>query len=168
VSATSGGELVDIVDAEDRVVDVVTRAAMRAGGLRHRAVYLVIRSSTGDVLVHRRSFDKDIAPGWWDVAVGGVVAAGEDFDDAARRELAEEVGVVDAAIEPVGAGRYDAPGLQVVGRVYRVAHDGPFTFADGEVIAAEWVTPERLDALLTERPFCADSVALCQPWLGGS
>jgi isopentenyldiphosphate isomerase len=165
VTAASADEPVDIVDADDVVVDVVARSRMRAEGLRHRAVYLLVESSTGEVLVHQRSFDKDIAPGWWDLAVGGVVGAGEDYDTAASRELAEEIGIDDARIESVGGGRYDAPGLQVVGRIYRVVHDGPFTFADGEVIAAEWVAPERLDALFAERSFCPDSVQLCRPFL---
>ena len=174
----SGDELVDVVDADDRVVDVVTRAVMRARGLPHRAVYLVVQSTTGALLVHQRSFDKDIAPGWWDIAVGGVVTAGETYDIAARRELAEEIGLTDASIKPLGAGRYDDDGrrdegrqddriaLHVVGHIYRVVHDGPFTFADGEVIAAEWVEPVRLPVVLAERAFCPDSLALCLPFLG--
>ena len=179
----AGAELVDVVDLDDRVIEVVTRAAMRAGGLRHRAVYLIVQSTSGALLVHQRSFDKDIAPGWWDIAVGGVVAAGETYDVAARRELAEEIGVSDASIEPLGDGRYDDDpttadarqddgthyegiALHVLGRVYRVMHDGPFTFADGEVIAAEWVEPLRLPIVLAERGFCPDSLAVCLPFLG--
>ena len=179
----AGAELVDVVDADDRVIEVVTRAAMRASGLRHRAVYLIVQSTSGALLVHQRSFDKDIAPGWWDIAVGGVVSAGETYDAAGRRELAEEIGVSDASIEPLGGGQYDDDpasvdgrqddvrqddriALHVVGRIYRVVHDGPFTFADGEVIGAEWVEPLRLPVVLAERAFCPDSLALCLPFLG--
>ena len=53
-------ELVDIVDDDDRVVATVTRAEMRAGRLRHRCVFLVVRRSDGRVLVHQRSSAKDI------------------------------------------------------------------------------------------------------------
>ena len=178
----AGDELVDIVDVDDNVIDVVTRRAMRAGRLRHRAVYIVVVDRGGRVLVHQRSFDKDIAAGWWDIAVGGVVGAGERYDDAAVREVAEEIGV-DATVadgtgdgrafsrlEPLGAARFEQDELRVIGQIYRLVHDGPFTFADGEVIGAEWATIDELQRLIDvdQRQFCADSLALVLPLLGGS
>ena len=159
-----GDELVDIVDHDDRVVATVTRREMRAGGLRHRAVYLLVMSSTGELLVHQRSFDKDVCPGWWDVAAGGVVGSGEPYDLAATRELAEELGVT-AVLTPLGGGTFDNPLVHIVGRVYLARHDGPFAFADGEVIATEWIAPDLLPTLLSERKWCPDSVALALPLL---
>ena len=48
-------ELVDVVDAEDRVVGRVTRAEMRARRLRHRATYLLVFNSRGELFVHLRT-----------------------------------------------------------------------------------------------------------------
>lgn len=155
-------ELVDIVDVTDVVIDTVTRREMRAGALRHRAVYLLVQSSSGELLVHQRSFDKDVWPGWWDVAAGGVVASAESYDVAAKRELAEELGIT-APLEPLGDGLFDLPRMHIVGRVYLARHDGPFEFCDGEVIAAEWIAPDLLPTLLSERKWCPDSVALALP-----
>ncbi|MGZ7087697.1 MAG: NUDIX domain-containing protein, partial [Ilumatobacteraceae bacterium] len=92
-------ELVDIVDDNDMVIASVTRAEMRAKRLQHRSVGIVVLSSDGRLLIHRRSPDKDIWPGWWDIAAGGVVTAGETYEDAARRELAEELGVAGVEME---------------------------------------------------------------------
>src|SRR4051812_16391315 len=86
-------ELVDVVDEHGQVIDVVARRRMRAENLRHRAVFVAILSTDGRVLVHRRADHKDVWPGRWDLAIGGVVVAGEGWDDAARREVAEEIGV---------------------------------------------------------------------------
>jgi len=155
-----GDELVDIVDEDDNVVDVVTRRQMRAGRLRHRAVYIAVQHSDGRLLVHQRSFDKDVRPGAWDIAVGGVVAAGESYDDSAVRELAEEIGVSDVSLEPIGAGTFGDESYVLIGRCYRVVHDGPFTFADGEVIQARWVDRAGLDALLRDEDVVSDSIAL--------
>ena len=116
-------ELVEEVDEEGRPLRVVTRAAMRAGRLRHRCVYLLVVHD-GRLLVHERSDDKDVFPGWWDVAAGGVVGAGEAWNDAARRELAEELGV-EAPLEDLGQVAYEDERCAVVGRVYAVAHTGP-------------------------------------------
>ena len=78
-------ELVDIVDDDDNVITTVTRAEMRARRLQHRSVGIAVLSTDGRLLIHRRSEAKDIWPGWWDIAAGGVVAAGETYDQAARR-----------------------------------------------------------------------------------
>ncbi len=87
-----GDTLIDIVDEDDRVVDVVTRREMRARNLRHRSVGIAVLDAEGRVLIHRRADTKDVWPGRWDLAVGGVVDSGERWEVAAARELAEEIG----------------------------------------------------------------------------
>lgn len=168
-SGSAAHELVDIVDEHDRVVDVVPRARMRAERLLHRCVFIAVVHPDGRLLVHQRSPLKDIWPGWWDLAVGGVVGAGERYDDAARRELAEEVGIEGA--EPVvlddgAARRYVDAEVALLGRCYRVVHPGPFTFADGEVVQARFVDRAELERLLMAEPFLPDSRALLLPLLG--
>ena len=153
-------EPVDIVDDFDRVIATVSRRRMRAERLRHRAVFVVVTSTTGHVLVHRRSEAKDLWPGRWDLAVGGVVAAGESYDDAARRELGEEVGVVDVALVPVSRGHFVDADVDLVAQCYRVVADGPFRFADGEVVEARWLDRPGLAAMLASTSFVPDSVAL--------
>jgi 8-oxo-dGTP pyrophosphatase MutT (NUDIX family) len=145
------------------VLRVVTRAEMRAQHLRHRAVYLLVVHD-GRLLVHQRAPHKDVWPSRWDVAAGGVVTAGETWDDAARRELAEELGV-DATPVEVGAGGWDSDEVRVVGRVYVVEHPGPFSFDDGEVVEARFVDRAALDELLGSEPMCPDSVALALPYV---
>jgi hypothetical protein len=50
--------------------------------------------------------------------------------------------------------------------VFRVTSDGPFTFADGEVVEARFVTPDALAALRETAAFCPDSLALVLPLVG--
>lgn len=160
--ADAGRELVDVVDDQDRVVAVVPRRRMRAERLRHRAVFIMVTSGEGRLLVHRRSDAKDLWPGWWDVAVGGVVASGETYDEAARRELAEEVGIADPAlaVTPLGGGAYTDDDVALIGRCYAAVWDGPLHFADGEVTEARLVTCTEYELLRREVPFLPDSLAL--------
>jgi isopentenyldiphosphate isomerase len=137
---------------------------MRGQNLRHRAVFVLVQSTRGEVLVHRRSDSKDVWPGWWDLAVGGVVRAGEDYDEAVGRELAEEIGI-SGPVEPLGAGWYEDDHVRLHGRVYRVVHDGPFRFADGEVVEACFVDRAELDARVRRDRFLPDSRALVGPFL---
>lgn len=168
VEGASGGEQVDLVDEHDRVLRVVSRAEMRAGRLLHRCVFVAVVHPDGRLLVHRRSEHKDVWPGWFDIAVGGVVASGEDYDAAARREVAEEVGLDDAvpvAIDDRVARLYRDDMVALLGRCYRVVHPGPFTFADGEVVEARWVDRAELAHLLATERFLPDSLALLLPLL---
>ena len=157
-----------MVDELDHVVATVTRREMRSGRLRHRCVFIAVMHPDGRLLVHHRSDLKDVWPGWWDIAVGGVVSAGEGFEAAAVRELAEEVGVHDATPAPIDAGQvqaYDDADVSLLGRCYRVVHAGPFTFADGEVVEARWVTAAELETLRAHQQFLPDSLALLGPLL---
>ena len=161
-----GAELVEVIDDDGRVVSVVTRAEMRANRLRHRCVYLLVVGSDGRLLVHHRSPHKDLWPARWDVAAGGVLAVDEPWDDAARRELFEELGLVDVIIEPLGEGNFDDDDVHTVGRVYRVRSDGPFQFTDGEVTEARFVNADELAELRAGAPFCPDSIAVALPLIG--
>jgi ADP-ribose pyrophosphatase YjhB (NUDIX family) len=99
-----------------------------------------------------------------------VVASGEDYDTAARREVAEEVGLDDAAPVAIDDGMprlYRDDMVALLGRCYRVVHPGPFTFADGEVVEARWVDRAELAQLLATERFLPDSLALLLPLLEG-
>jgi 8-oxo-dGTP pyrophosphatase MutT (NUDIX family) len=157
--------MVDIVDDDDQVVATVTRAEMRAGRLQHRAVSIAVLSTDGRLLVHRRADTKDVWPGMWDLAAGGVVAAGETYEDAARRELAEELGVVADPMVSLGEGRFADDAVALIGRGYRCVHDGPFSFTDGEIAEVRWVHRAELTALMATERFVPDNVALLLPLL---
>jgi 8-oxo-dGTP pyrophosphatase MutT (NUDIX family) len=159
-------ELVDWVDDQDRVISVVTRGRMRAEALLHRSVGIHVWSSEGRILIHRRSDGKDLHPGWWDMGAGGVVAAGETYDEAAARELAEELGLYGTKLEPLGGGRFDSAAFCSLVRFYRTISDGPFTFDDGEITECRFVTLDELQALIRVHNFMPDSLALGGPFLG--
>ncbi|MEU5307283.1 NUDIX domain-containing protein [Streptomyces sp. NPDC021562] len=86
-------EILDIVDENDRVTGQAPRGEAYARGLRHRCVFIQARDASGRIFVHRRTATKLVFPSLYDMFVGGVVGAGESYDDAALREAEEELGV---------------------------------------------------------------------------
>ncbi|MEV5547113.1 NUDIX domain-containing protein [Streptomyces sp. NPDC052309] len=90
---SAADEILDIVDENDHVVGRARRGDAYAEGLRHRAVFVQARDAEGRVFVHRRTPTKLVFPSLYDMFVGGVVGAGESYDDAALREASEELGV---------------------------------------------------------------------------
>lgn len=153
----SASELVDVVDADDRVVGRATRAEIRARKLRHRSTYILLFNSRGQLFVHQRSADKDVYPSYFDVAIGGVVGSGESYDDGARRELAEEVGVT-ARPKPIASFQYEADGNAVNGRIYSCTHDGELRLQAEEIVGGEWLDLDVVIERAGSQPFCPDSI----------
>jgi isopentenyldiphosphate isomerase len=158
-------EMVDIVDHDDNVLYQCTRKEMRAQVLRHRAVFIAVVNSAGELLIHQRSAMKDLWPSYWDIAVGGVVAAGESYDSAALRELDEEVGIDSVPLIELGMGTYSDNMVSLVGKCFMVKYDGPLVLRDGEVVAVDWVSQNDLMQRLAERDFLPDSKELLMPAL---
>jgi isopentenyldiphosphate isomerase len=166
----AAAEPVEIVDPDGEPVGVTTRAEMRAANARHRATYIVVTAPDGAVLVHQRAAWKDIWPSRWDIAFGGICNVGEPWRAAAARELAEEAGVsVDAdALVALGPIRFESSETRVVGQVYCIAHGGPFTFPDGEVVDSAWVQRDALATFASTHALCADSEAAVLPLVASS
>lgn len=159
-----GEELVDVFDDTGLLLGSVPRSEMRARNLLHRSVFVVVRNDADELLVHRRADWKDIWPGAWDIAVGGVVATGEAWELAAARELAEELGVA-ADLEYLGEGEYRDDSVRELARVYAVRSEGPFRLVDDEIVAIDWLPMSALRGWVAEREVCPDSIALVLPRL---
>jgi isopentenyldiphosphate isomerase len=125
--------MVDLVDEDDRVIGRAPRSEVRRRNLLHRGAGVLCRNSAGDVYVHRRSDTKDVFPGLYDAFAGGIVASGESYEQAARRELAEELGVVGAELRPLVKQRYRGPDLQTWNTVFEAVWDGPIVHQVEEI-----------------------------------
>jgi isopentenyldiphosphate isomerase len=159
-----GAELVDVLDDDGHTIGVVPRREMRARRLPHRCVYVLVFNRRGELFVHLRTPTKDVYPSHWDVAIGGVLAAGESFDDGARREAAEELGVA-VAPEALFPFRYEDAATVVRAMVYRVTHDGPFRLQPEEVVRGEFLPVDKVQARIAHEPFCPDGVAVLAEYL---
>jgi isopentenyldiphosphate isomerase len=137
-------ERVDLVDEDDRVIGRVTRKQMRAQNLWHRTIAVLCCDSTGRVYVHRRTDHKDVYPSLYDMFVGGVVTAGESYDDTALREINEELGVVGPRPMFLFKHRYaDAHSRSHIA-VYRVIWDGQIRHQASEVAWGSFCTLQEI------------------------
>lgn len=158
--ATAAAQLVEHVNADGTVIEIVTRAEMRARTLRHRSVYIAVLDDAGErLLVHKRADWKDVFPGAWDLAFGGICDVGEDWPTSAARELLEEAGV-EASLDDCGPVHFEAPDVALIGRLYRCRHQGPFSFDDGEVTDTQWVRLDALDAFISSHEVPPDSAVI--------
>lgn len=90
-------ELLDIVDENGVPTgETVERGEAHRTGARHRTSHLWLLRRRGgrvELLLQKRSRQKDSYPGCYDISSAGHIPAGVDFVPSALRELKEELGL---------------------------------------------------------------------------
>ncbi|MDN0200873.1 NUDIX domain-containing protein [Streptomyces sp. S.PNR 29] len=158
------GELVEQVDDQDRVLGVVERdEAVRRGWL-HRVSTTVCRRPDGRILVHRRPRTVSRFPGHYNWLVGGAVDVGESYEDAAARELVEELGV---RASPKFLFKYLCRGA--ISPYWLGLHEAVLTdelvVDPSEIAWLEWLTPEEFSEARQRWTFVEDGLDAWQRYL---
>jgi isopentenyldiphosphate isomerase len=83
-------ELLNVYDAEGRIVGAKPRREAKSSGLAVGAINALIVDGRRQVLLQRRPRGKENGERW-DKSVGGHVSAGEEFDTTLVREAGEEL-----------------------------------------------------------------------------
>lgn len=101
-------EIVDIVDVNGVPTgETVERQRAHREGIRHRTSHVWLVRTRGDklqLLLQKRSADKDSFPGCYDISSAGHIPAGHGFTESALRELREELGIEADAGELIDCG----------------------------------------------------------------
>jgi isopentenyldiphosphate isomerase len=148
--------LIQVVDEDDRPVGVASKEEAWQG-LRHRAVWVMLLDGEGNVLLQHRDPSKKLLPDRWDASVGGHVDEGEDYPEAAKREMEEEIGVSDVPLTEIGSSyceeSFGGFSLKRFYKVYRGFIKGtPEKLETGGVDEVKWFTLENARKLAAEYP----------------
>jgi 16S rRNA (adenine1518-N6/adenine1519-N6)-dimethyltransferase len=147
-----GDEIFDVVDEGDNVLRQETRDVVHREGLLHRAVHLFVFNKRKELFLQKRSRLKDRTPGVWGGRAAGHLKAGEGYESAAIRELAEELGVHGAEIQDVGGvAACENTGWEHI-RLYLAQHDGAMRFPCSEVESGQWFPLDEARAWIAARP----------------
>jgi isopentenyldiphosphate isomerase len=82
-----------IVDEEDRVIGAAPLKEVWKKGWMHRIVRIMVEDTDGRVLLQKRSKHMELFPECWDHSAAGHVDEGDSYEQAAERELQEELGI---------------------------------------------------------------------------
>ncbi len=149
-------ELLDIVDRTGRPTGLtVDRETAHLEGIRHRTSHVWLlrrRGDTVEILLQKRSREKDSYPGCYDISSAGHIPAGVDFVPSALRELKEELGLDAAPEELVYCGQrrfschaifHDRPfwdnQISNVYVLWRDAEPETLTLQESEVESVQWL-----------------------------
>lgn len=142
-------EILEIVDREGNVVGLAGREVLHSDpSLIHRVVHVLIFNSDGDLLLQRRSMNKDIAPGRWDTSVGGHINPGEDPLTAALREMEEELGVSCSGLEFLYTYLFTNHRESELVSTFRCSCESRFDFNRDEIDEVRWWGLQEIEAAL--------------------
>jgi isopentenyldiphosphate isomerase len=91
---------ITVVDEHDNVLGYMQLFDAIAAGHIRRVVYVVVLNHKNEVILQRRG-PHVLNPDLLDCSVSGHVDEGNTYEEAAKRELSEELGIVASALELV-------------------------------------------------------------------
>jgi len=162
----SADEIVAIVDERNNVVGSAPRREMRAKRLPHRSTYILVFNSQGQLYVQKRTLTKDLFPGYYDTAAGGVVLAGESYEEGARRELEEEMGIRDVPLSWLFDFFYSDDLTRVWGGVFSCAYDGRIVLQPEEIESGAFLRISDILRRAQTEPFTPDGMVALSRFLG--
>jgi len=153
-------EMLTQVTDDDVVLGPVARSRVHGNpSLIHRSVHVLVLGTDGRLLLQKRSLRKDTQPGKWDTSVGGHVGFGQSYEEAARREALEELGL-ELGDGGSGSGLVylypsrirNAVESENIGTFLQVS-PGPFRAEPGEIDELRFWTRSEIEAALGREVF---------------
>src|SRR3989338_1724526 len=86
-------EKYDVIDENENVIGQATFDEINEKKLLHKITRVLIFNSKGELLLQKRSMKVYYNPGRWTSSSSGKVNFGESYEEAAGRELKEELGI---------------------------------------------------------------------------
>ncbi len=158
-------EIVAIVDEHNNAVGATPRREMRAQRLLHRSTYILVFHPQGALYVQKRTMTKDVFPGYFDPATGGVVLAGESYEEGAVRELAEEMGIRDVSLTNLFDFYFEDERARVWGRAFSCIHEGQIVPQVEEVEYVEMMTIDDILRRARTEQFTPDGLLVVRRYL---
>jgi 8-oxo-dGTP pyrophosphatase MutT (NUDIX family) len=160
-------EIVVIVDEHNQVVGAAPRREMRAKRLPHRSTYILVFNSRGELYVQKRTLTKDVFPGYFDVAAGGVVLAGETYEQGAARELAEEMGIHGILLTRLFDFYFEDEHTRLWGCAFSCLYDGAVVLQEEEVESGAFVPVSAILRQAETEPYTPDGMYVLRRYLNG-
>jgi isopentenyldiphosphate isomerase len=121
-------EYFPLVNDNGEVIGKATRQECHSGTFwLHPVVHLHVFNSIGELYLQKRAINKDIQPGKWDTSVGGHVDYGEEIIVALKREVGEELGIVNFEPQFIKSYKFISTQEAELINCFYTVYDGPLT-----------------------------------------
>lgn len=146
-------EYLDLVDKNDKVIGKEDRNIIYKNKWRNfRVINIMLFTTDNKILVPKRSGNRRVFPNCYDCSVGGHVSSGETYEQAAYRELNEELGITKVKLEEIGYFRpYDID-TSSFSKMYKLIYDGDLNYDKDGIQEIYYMTKEEIKSLIDKDP----------------
>jgi len=145
-------ELWDAYDRDgNRTGEVLVRGEPVPAGRYHLVCGVLVEHADGTFLLMKRHPQKETWPNVYEASGGGSALAGEEPDEAAKRELYEETGILAQRLEPL----YVECRRQSLYYGYLCKTDVPkdsIVLQEGETVGYRWATAQEIGEMIAISP----------------
>jgi isopentenyldiphosphate isomerase len=134
-------ELRDVINEDDEVIGQADEEEVRRKDLLSRVAFIILVNSRRELLLQQRAATKETYPLYWSGAAAGHVDSGETYEQAASRELSEELGI-EAPLRYLG--KYLSVEDREMVAMFLAFHDGPYEIERNEIERIDFFSVERL------------------------
>ena len=157
-------EMRDVVDEDDNVIGMKSSAEVSKKNMLRRGVSVFVFNDKGEIFVHKRTPQKFNYPNTYDLAIRGGVKAGETYEEAAKRELEEEIGINNMELKFLFKAKYKNEKQNAFVYSYRIIHDGPFTLKKDELQDGKFMSLNELKKLMEKEEFCKPALGFFEEY----
>ena len=171
-------EILDICDELGNPTGkTVEREIAHQQGILHRTAHVWIlrkKENKIQILLQKRSEQKDSFPGCYDISSAGHIPAGDNYGQSAVRELKEELGIVVRESELIDCGNrrfhfeeifhgrlFKDNQVSKIFVLWKDLEEKDFVFVDHEVSEVKWLDFEKCYQDVKETPRLALAAPLC-------
>ena len=149
---------IDVVYADENDNEIGSGSIGNAidNGIAVRICRIFIRNDEAKLLIQKRSDNHLSLPGRWDQSAAGHVDAGETYEQAALRELKEEMGIIGVELTELNKFYTEETDESKVkkrfNKIFMGIYNGKVTIDNDEVSDYEWIETAELERRMLQKP----------------
>jgi isopentenyldiphosphate isomerase len=140
MATVSEGMIIDRVDRDDEPIGTIQRDEVFVKQAGFRVAHDLVFNSGGELLVQQLARTRTRHPGYWGSSVAAYLFAGESYQAAAERRLAQELGVRGVPLRYIGKTSMVDEGSEKFIGVFAATYDGPFHFDKNHIEKIEFLS----------------------------
>ncbi len=144
-------EYFDVINENNEIIGKATRKECHDNNLLHRGVAIFVFNQKGELLLQKRSQLKDLYKGWWTSSASGHLDLGEDYQEAAKRELKEELGVELTLSELPCIIEVRQEKDSENGKLFVAKSNGPFSFSKEEIDSIHFFSIKEIQKMIQQK-----------------
>lgn len=144
-------EYLDLVDENDEVIGKEERNIIYENNWKNfRVINIMIFTSDDKIIVPKRNSNRKVFPNCFDCSVGGHVSSGETYEQAAYRELEEELGITSVKLEEIAYFKPWDIDTSCFSKLYKLVYDEELNYDKDGIAQIYYMTKEEIKQLIEE------------------